>query len=195
MAMTSDQPSAAGMIMADPETHDPGRRTVLGVLMRIELLLGRTESLVASAALAVAVLAIGTSVVVRAFALPLPDTGEWAIVAMSPLTFVGAALCSHLHRHLTADIVEALPPGRLLRLLEGIAAALFVVFGLYFVALAADLFGYALNSRERLIDLGTPIAIPVGFMLAGAVLMTFHAVLDVIRACTGREPGGIDPWH
>lgn len=168
---------------------------MLDGLMRLELMLARLESVVAVAALAVAAVAMGVSVAIRVFALPVPDTGEWAIVAMSPLTFVGAALCSYLHRHLTADIIDALPAGWLRRVLDLLVALLVVTFGAFFTALAWELFDYALSSGERLIDLGTPIAVPTGFMFAGAVLMTFHAVLDVIRALAGRAPGGCDPWR
>ena len=169
-------------------------QTVLNPLMRIELVVARWESKIAMASWMVAVLAILVSLAIRAFALPVPDTGEWALVAMSPLTFVGAALCSHLHKHLTADIVEMLPRGPLLQFLEALSAVLFIIFAVFLAALALDLLGYALSSKERLTDLGTPLAVPVAFILLGAVLMGFHAVLDLLRACAGREPGGVNPW-
>lgn len=168
--------------------------SMLGAFMRVELVLARMENAVVISAMVVAIVAVAMSVVVRTFNLSIPDTGEWAMVAMSPLTFIGGALCSHLHKHLTADIVEMLPPGMLRRSLDAIAAVLCLVFGLFFIALAWDLFDYARSSGERLIDLGTPVAIPAGFVFAGAVLMTFHAVLDIWRAFEGREPGGYNPW-
>lgn len=168
---------------------------MLGRLMRIELGLARVENAVAITALVVAILAVAFSILIRTFNLALPDTGEWAIVAMAPLTFVGAGLCSHLHKHLTADIVEALQDGWLKRGLDAIASALCFAFGVFFIVIAWDLFDYALSSRERLIDLGTPVAIPAGFMLAGAVLITFHGAMDVWRALGGRQPGGFNPWQ
>lgn len=168
---------------------------VLDTLMRVELVLARMENAVVITAMVVAILAVGASVVIRTFDLPISDTGEWAMVAMSPLTFIGGALCSHMHKHLTADIVEMLPPGPLHRCLDAVAAVLCLVFGLFFIALAWDLFDYSRTSGEKLIDLGTPIAIPAGFMLAGAALMTFHSALDIWRALVGREPGGLNPWH
>lgn len=169
-------------------------RIVLDRLMRFETVVAQLESRIAMASWLVAVVSILVSLAIRAFALPIPDTGEWALVAMSPLTFVGAALCSHLHKHLTADIVEMLPRGPLLQVLEALTAILFIVFAVFFSMLAFDLLDYALTSRERLTDLGTPIAVPVTFMTLGAVLMGFHAVLDLLRACLGRGPGGVNPW-
>lgn len=172
-----------------------GGSPVLGALMRGELVLARMENVVVITAMVVAIAAVAMSVAIRTFNLPIADTGEWAMVAMSPLTFIGGALCSHLHRHLTADIVEMLPPGLLRRSLDAIAAILCLVFGLFFIVLAWDLFDYAWSSGERLIDRDTPVAIPAGFVLAGAVLMTFHSTLDIWRALEGREPGGYDPWR
>ncbi|MBS7541650.1 TRAP transporter small permease [Ancylobacter oerskovii] len=172
-----------------------GGSPVLGALMRGELVLARVENMVVITAMVVAIAAVAMSVAIRTFNLPIADTGEWAMVAMSPLTFIGGALCSHLHRHLTADIVEMLPPGLLRRSLDAVAAILCLVFGLFFIVLAWDLFDYAWSSGERLIDRDTPVAIPAGFVLAGAVLMTFHSMLDIWRALEGREPGGFDPWR
>ncbi|WP_424139459.1 TRAP transporter small permease [Roseomonas chloroacetimidivorans] len=173
----------------------PDHPSLLDHVMRGERVLARIEGVVVVTALTVAIGAVGLSVLIRTFNLPVSDTGEWAMVAMSPLTFVGGALCSHLRRHLTADIVEMLQPGPLRRGLEAIAALLTLAFGLTFIALAWDLFDYARSSGERLIDFGTPIAIPAGFVLMGAVLMTFHSAMDIWRALAGRPLGGLDPWH
>ncbi|MBP0495456.1 TRAP transporter small permease [Pararoseomonas indoligenes] len=179
-----------------PDTDvSPGRLSLLDRVMLGERALARVEVVVVIAAMAVAIAAVGLSVVIRSFNLPFSDTGEWAMVAMAPLTFVGGALCSHLRRHLTADIVEMLQPGPLRRGLEAIAALLTLAFGLIFIALAWDLFDYARSSGEKLIDFGTPVAVPAGFMLLGAVLLAFHAGMDIWRALAGRPLGGLDPWR
>ncbi|OZI54057.1 TRAP transporter small permease [Bordetella genomosp. 4] len=180
--------------LASPRSLKSCFQSVLDRLMRFELIVARVESRIAMASWLVATLSVLASLVIRAFALPIPDTGEWALVAMSPLTFVGAALCSHLHKHLTADIVEMMPRGTLLQVLEAVIAILFIIFSVFLSALALDLFDYALSSNERLTDLGTPLAVPVAFILLGALLMGFHAIVDLLRACAGREPGGINPW-
>lgn len=190
--MASKEPTMTGTD-AGAETSQ-ATSSLLGAFMRVELGLARIENAVVIMAMVVAMAAVSMSVVIRTFNLPIPDTGEWAMVAMSPLTFIGGALCSHLHKHLTADITEMLPPGILRRSLDAIAAVLCLIFGLFFITLAWDLFDYARTSGETLIDLGTPVAVPAGFVFAGAVLMTFHSVLDIWRAFEGLEPGGYNPW-
>jgi TRAP-type C4-dicarboxylate transport system permease small subunit len=183
--------------LAGPGQESPGKtggRGLLDRLMAVEKAIAGIEIWVVIAALAVIILAVLVSVLIRSFALALPDTGEIAIVAMSPLTFVGGALCSHLHLHLSGDLLANLPEGRLKRGLDAVVAFLTGLFGLFFVVLAWDLFAYAFETRETLIDFGTPVALPVGFMLCGAVLIVFHAGLDIWRALAGRKPGGIDPW-
>lgn len=90
--------------LAGPGQESPGKtggRGLLDRLMAVEKAIAGIEIWVVIAALAVIILAVLVSVLIRSFALALPDTGEIAIVAMSPLTFVGgrcAAICTCICR-------------------------------------------------------------------------------------------------
>jgi len=134
-------------------------------------------------------IAIAATIVVRLFNLPLPSLGEIAVVAMSPLTFIGGALCSHLHQHITIDVVGLMPNSVFKTLLRGLAALSMATFGGIFFWLSWNLFRYAVESGERLIDLGTPIWIPTGCMVLGAALICIHAIIDlfVVLMVQNRE--------
>jgi TRAP-type C4-dicarboxylate transport system permease small subunit len=152
--------------------------------------LGRIESALVVLALAAVFLGILGGVAVRLLDLPVPNPGEIAVVAMSPLTFVGAALCAHLGRHIRVEVGELLPSARARLILTATAEAAVGLFAAFFAALAWGFFAYALRSGERLIDLGVPVAVPVGFMLAGAGLLLVHSLVNLARAAAAwREAG------
>lgn len=160
------------------------------VLDTVEHLLGRIEGAVAAVALAAILVGILAGVATRLLALPVANFGELAVVAMSPLTFVGAALCSYLHRHITIDLADMLPSGKVRRIVHMGSALSMSVFSGYLIWLSWDFFRYALSSGERLIDLGTPLWIPTGFMVLGAGLMLLHALCDFLRLAIGVERSG-----
>ena len=149
-------------------------------LRALSRVLGAFEKQVAALSMIVIMVAIAATIVVRLFNLPLPSLGEIAVVAMSPLTFIGGALCSHLHQHITIDVVELMPNDLLKTLLRGLSALSMAVFGGIFAWLAWDLYSYAVASGERLIDLGTPIWIPTGCMVIGAALICIHSIIDLL---------------
>lgn len=159
------------------------------VMDGIERWLGAIERHVIALALLTTMLGILAGVAVRFFDLNLPNFGEIAVVAMSPLTFVGAARCTALRRHITIDVIDLMPLPWLRRLAHGGAAAATAGFSAYFTVLAFGLFQYARDTGETLIDLGTPVWIPVLFLVLGMALMCLHATLDVFRALLGYESG------
>lgn len=161
-------------------------------LDRIERALGFFEAAIVTVAMATILAGILMGVGTRLLAVRAPNLGEIAIVAMSPLTFVGAALCSYLRRHITLDIAEFLPSAALRRAVRFAAAAAMAVFAAYVTYIAWDFFLFARSSGERLIDLGTPVAVPVGFFVLGAALMLVHAVFDMLRELLGLPaPAGL----
>ncbi|WP_207484486.1 TRAP transporter small permease [Arenibaculum pallidiluteum] len=160
------------------------------ILDRVEGALYRCEAALVIGCLVLMLVTICVSVAARYFALPLPNFGELATVAMAPLTFVGAALCTYLNGHIAVDFAQILPSA-ILRLLARAAAALSqLAFAGIFAYVAWEFYAYAVESGERLIDLGTPVAVPGAFMVAGSVLMAFHALADLYRIARGLPHPG-----
>ncbi|WP_051609496.1 TRAP transporter small permease [Fodinicurvata fenggangensis] len=165
-------------------------RPLMVIMDRIEGGVAAVEKRVAAVSLVVMIFAILVTIVARLLNLPIPSLGEYALVAMSPMTFLGAAFCSYMHQHITIEVVDLLK-NRFLRILLRITATLaMAVFTGIFTWLAWNLLTYALSSGESLIDLGTPLWIPMGFMVLGSALMFIHAAFDIIRLCTGMPRTG-----
>lgn len=164
------------------------RAAVAGASQGFEQRLLRLERVLCSLSLAVMLLAVAVGVAIRFFNLPLPNVGEWAVVAMSPLTFVGAALCTGLQEHIAVDLVKMVRHHLVARLLRGtVALALLVFAGVY--AWAGWMFlRESLDTGERMLDMGTPVALPVSFVLLGMVLMVVHAGLALWRVLHDRPP-------
>ena len=146
------------------------------------------ERWVCIASLLVMVVTVSISVAVRYFNLPIPNVAELAIVAMSPLTFVGASMCSYTQSHIVVDVVKLAPQEWIHRTARGIGAMSLLAFAGVYSWLAYVFFQDIRVSGERMLDMGTPVALPIFFLLAGMVLMLFHGAVELWRVLTGRPP-------
>lgn len=164
----------------------PGPVVAGGWLHALERGLFRLERALCGIALLVMLLTVTLSVIVRYFGLPLPNVAEWAIVAMSPLTFVGAALCTYLQEHIAVDVVKMVRSETVQRLARGAVALGLLVFSGVYAWVGYTFFEEALRSGEAMLDMGTPVALPVFFLAFGMVLMLFHAGMEMWRVLAGQ---------
>jgi len=124
---------------------------------------------------------VAASVAIRYWALALPHVAEWSLVAMSPLTFVGAAMCTKAHAHVSVDVIGQVPHAWL-RWFARLAVTLaMLVFAGVYAWLGWLLFEDVLASGERLLDLGTPVAVPIAFLGLGMLCMMAHCLLELWR--------------
>lgn len=167
-------------------------RVIPSVLDQFESRLFRIEHLVCVVSLLIMLLTVSLSVVVRYFNLGLPNVAEWAIVAMSPLTFVGAAMCTYAQSHISVDVVKLLRHPGARRTARGLVALCLLVFAGVYAWIGTLLFTHVLGSGERLIDMGTPVYVPVFFVMAGMVLMLVHAAMELWRVLRNEAPVSVD---
>lgn len=159
----------------------PGAPALAGGLDRFEYRLFRVERWVCVLSLLAMLLTVSLSVAVRYFNLGLPNVAEWAIVAMSPLTFVGAAMCTYAQSHIAVDVVKLLPQPGLRRAARGAVALCLLVFAGVYAWIGLLFFLDVRQSGERMLDMGTPVWVPVFFVMAGMVLMLVHAAIELWR--------------
>lgn len=168
-----------------------GQTHLMEALDAFERWVFRVERLLAVASLAVMLLAVSASVAIRYFNLPLPNVAEWALVAMSPLTFVGGAMCSYLQAHIAVDLITLVRSAVARRAARGGVALAMLGFSGVYVALASALLTDAFQSNEKMLDMGTPVYVPLAFLLLGMALMVFHAAADLWRVLADRPfPAG-----
>jgi len=159
----------------------------LGRLLRIERLVFHLEKWICIVALAVMLLAVTASVLVRNFNLPMLNPGEWGLVAMAPLTFVGAALCSYTGTHIAVDIIHLVKSAAIRRVARLLVAFAMLVFAAAYFWTGGIYFQEALVTGERLLDTGTPVAIPLFFLPLGMALVLIHTLAELARAITGGD--------
>ncbi|HYE70485.1 MAG TPA: TRAP transporter small permease [Aquabacterium sp.] len=150
----------------------------------------RVEKWICIVSLVAMLAGISISVAVRYFNLHLPDTGEIAIYAMAPLTFVGAAMCTCTGTHIAVDIIQQVKSPWVRRTGRLATALAMIVFGAVYFHTALAFFQSALSSGERGLDLGTPVAIPTFFFPLGMALVVLHSVAELIRAATNQPAIG-----
>lgn len=150
----------------------------------------RVEKWICIVSLVAMLVGISISVAVRYFNLQLPDTGEIAIYAMAPLTFVGAAMCTYTGTHIAVDIIQQVKSPWVRRTGRLATALAMIVFGAVYFHTALAFFQSALSSGERGLDLGTPVAIPTFFFPLGMALVVLHSVAELIRAATNQTAIG-----
>lgn len=146
----------------------------------------RVEKWICIVSLVAMLVGICFSVAVRYFGLHLPDAGEIAIYAMAPLTFVGAAMCTYTGTHIAVDIIEQVQLPWVRRTGRVFTALAMIVFGAVYCWTALAFFQSALDSGERGLDMGIPVAIPTLFFPLGMALVVLHAVAELVRAATNQ---------
>lgn len=168
----------------------PALRRASSLFLSIERHAFAGEKWICIASLVAMLLAVSVSVAVRNFNLPLPDTGEIAIFAMAPLTFVGAAMCTYTGTHIAVDIIQHVNNHYVRRFGRAVVALSMIVFGAVYFRTALEFFRTALSSGERGLDLGIPVAIPTFFFPVGMALVLLHSAAELVRAATDAPPAG-----
>lgn len=157
-----------------------GRTGLAGWILQVEDRLFWVEKWICTLALAIMVATIFLTILVRNLNLPWPNFGEWALVSVIPLTFVGAAMCTYLGSHISVDAIRLIGLRGVSELSRVVTAAANIVFSVIFVYSGWFVFSEAFESGERMLELGTPLAIPLGFIPVGMALMLIHSVIDLL---------------
>lgn len=154
---------------------------LLVALNEFEQPFSKMETYAGMLALIVILVCVFLSILFRAFVMPLPNLGEWALVAMVPLTFFGGALCSALRKHISVDLAASLPYPSVVLGLRFVGNLAVVLFCVYFLQGAWDYLVFSYVTSDRLTDLNTPVWLPLACMVVGVGCMLLHTLVDLLR--------------
>ncbi len=147
--------------------------------LRFDRTLYKLEAFICSLSLLIILFGMSASVIIRFFNLQIPNTGELALAAASPLVFVGSAMCARTLNHITIDVLDQYAKGHLKRIANILVSAVMILFAVIYTFLSYELFGDAVLRGERWLDMGTPIYIPIFFYLLGMGCMVFHCITNL----------------
>ncbi len=165
---------------ADQTIGGVSKSGFLGWLVDIENWMFKIEKWICTLALAIMVVAVFVTVFVRNLNLPWPNFGEWAMVSVIPLTFIGAAMCTYLGSHISVDAVRLIGLRGIDSLSRAITAVGNLCFSGVFVYSGWFVFNEVVDSGEQMLELGTPLTIPLVFIPVGMALMLFHSAVDLL---------------
>ena len=157
------------------------------MLFALQRAIAKVELAVIAASLLVMLICICSNVVDRALNSPLPDLTEPAIIAMAFLGFIGSSYAAYAREHITLDLLDLLSEQRR-RVVNRVIDVVILAFGAIMSVIGWQFFSYTLKTHEKLLHFGTPVAVPVGAMLVGCVLMTFHALCNLVKPGSAAVP-------
>lgn len=165
---------------ADRMISGIGKFGFSGWIVKIENQIFSIEKWICTLALAIMVVSVFLTVFIRNLNLPWPNFGEWAMVSVIPLTFIGAAMCTYLGSHIAVDAVRLIGLRGIGKLSRAITAVGNMCFSVIFLYSGWFVFHEVAESGERMLELGTPLTIPLIFIPVGMALMLFHSVVDLL---------------
>lgn len=148
---------------------------------RIERRLMWVETWICAWSLIIMAVSVMVSVIIRYAGLRIANYGEVALVCMAPLTFVGAALCYVRGTHISVDILRAVKNRVFNTILNLVVIVLSLGFAGIFFYFGGQFFFEFVESGEIMMDVKTPLYLPAFFLPLGMLLLSIHAVTDLIR--------------
>jgi TRAP-type C4-dicarboxylate transport system permease small subunit len=151
------------------------------MLDKIEGGIFKVESIIITVSLIAMFIAVVVQVITRTLGMSSVGMTEIGMLAMSILTFIGTAAITYSKDHITIELEQIIHSAKVIHWMKILTDVIMIIFGVVFISVAYSFFAFTLTSGDKTIELGIPVAIPIGAMVLGIVLMIFHALCDLIR--------------
>lgn len=157
------------------------------MLYDIERKIFKIEAFIISISLAVILITVTIQVLIRILGLNSIGTTEIGMVCMSILTFIGTAAIMYSKDHITIDLKQLIKSKLVYFWMDVLMTIALLVFCVIFINIGYKLLQFTISSGDSTLELGIPLAIPIGSMVLGIVLLLFHAICDLIRLIQTRK--------
>lgn len=157
------------------------------MLSNIERKIFKVEAIIIATALAIIFIAVTVQVLIRMLGMNSVGTTEIAMVSMSILTFIGTSATMYTKDHITIEITQLIKSQKLVYWVNVILTMLLLVFGIVFIRIVYTLLNFTLYSGDKTLELGIPLAIPIGSMVLGILLLIIHSICDLIKLYQTRN--------
>lgn len=151
------------------------------MLAKIEKGIFKVESVIITISLAAMFIAVVVQVITRTLGMSSVGMTEIGMLGMSILTFIGTAAITYTKDHITIELEQIIHSTKVIHWMKVITNVIVVIFGIVFISVAYSFFMFTITSGDKTIELGIPVAIPIGAMLLGIILLIFHALCDLAR--------------
>jgi len=157
------------------------------MLDKLESGIFKAESIIITVSLVAMFLAVVVQVLTRTLGMSSVGMTEIGMLGMSILTFIGTSAITYSKDHITIELEQVIRSKQVVHWMKVITDIIMIIFGAVFISVAYSFFQFTITSGDKTIELGIPVAIPIGAMLLGIVLMIFHALCDLIRLFQRRK--------
>jgi len=148
---------------------------------RVESVIARIERAIVITALAVMLIATFLQVILRLAGLPLMGTVDIGLFGLAVFTFIGIGLAAYTNDHIIIEAIELIP-SRIIRLASRCAALfLTLAFGIILLWIVYPFWTYVMESGEKTLEVGIPLSLHIGALVAGTVLLILHTIGQLIR--------------
>lgn len=158
---------------------------------KIERAVFKVEAAIITVSLLVMLIAVLIQVLVRMLGINSVGTTEIGMLGMSILTFIGTSAIAFTKDHITIELEQVIKSPRMQYWMNVCSTLIMIVFGFVFISVAYTFFNFTLMSGEKTIQLGIPVAIPIGSMVIGSLLLIYHSICDFVRLFSKNKQGSL----
>ena len=126
-------------------------------------------------------LSTSIQILVRFFDLNVVGTSDISLLNMSFLTFIGLGITVFTKDYIAIEVYDLISNPRIKAIVQLVSSVAMLIFGAVIIFVFYPFFSYLLESGEKTLELGIPLALPIGSALLGAGFVVLHSIGNIIR--------------